>query len=75
MSQVIDCYEAVMSGLLEMIGKMIAHSLAQGGPGFPFLARPCYYYLVTGDIMCAMAYCDVWDIPDTFTRNIALQVQ
>ena len=67
--------EAVMSGLLEMIGKMIAHSLAQGGPGFPFLARPCYYYLVTGDIMCAMAYCDVWDIPDTFTRNIALQVQ
>ena len=44
----------VMSGLLEMVGKMIAHSIAQGGPGFPFLANPCYYYLVTGDIMCAM---------------------
>lgn len=66
--------QAVMSGLLEMVGKMISHSIAQGGPGFPFLASPCYYYLVTGDTMCAMAYCDVWDIPDPFARNIVLQI-
>ena len=63
---------AVMSGLLEMVGKMISHSIAQGGPGF--LALPCYYYLVTADIMCAMAYSDAWDIPDTGTRNIVFQV-
>ena len=65
---------AVMSGLLEMVGKMISHSIAQGGPGFPFLALPCYYYPATADIMCAMAYSDAWDIPDTATRNIVLQV-
>ena len=65
---------AVMSGLLEMVGKMISHSIAQGGPGFPFLALPCYYYLATADIMCAMAYSDAWDIPDTATRNIVFQV-
>ena len=39
-----------MSGMFEMVGKMIAHSLVQGGPGFPCLALPCFYYLVTGDI-------------------------
>ena len=38
--------DTVMSGSLEIVGKMISHSLAQGGPGFPFLASPCYYYLV-----------------------------
>ena len=65
---------AVMSGLLEMVGKIIAHSIAQGGPGFPYLAKPCYYYLVTGDALCAMAYCDVWDIPDIQNRNIVHQV-
>ena len=64
----------VMSGLLEMLGKIISHSIAQGGPGFPFLAIPCYYYLVTADIMCAMAYSGAWDIPDTAARNIVLQV-
>ena len=64
----------VMSGLLEMVGKMIAHSLVQGSPGFPFLANSCYYYLVTGDIMCAMAYSDAWDIPDTHARIVVLKV-
>ncbi len=54
---------AVMSGLLEMVGKMISHSIAQGGPGFPFLALPCHYYLVTADIMCAMAYSDALGHP------------
>ena len=66
--------QAVMSGMFEMVGKMIAHSLVQGGPGFPCLALPCFYYLVTGDVMCAFAYCDVWDIPDPSSRNIVLQV-
>lgn len=64
----------VMSGLLEMVGKIISHSIAQGGSGFPFLAIPCYYYLVTGDVMCAMAYSDAWDIPHPFVRNVVLQV-
>ena len=66
--------QAIMSGMLELTGKIIAHSLAQGGPGFPFLALSCYYYLVTGDVMCAMAYCNCLDIPDLRARNIVLQV-
>ena len=66
--------QAVMSGMFEMVDKMTAHSLVQGGPGFPCLALPCFYYLVTGDVMCALAYCDVWDIPYPISRNIVLQV-
>lgn len=66
--------QAVMSGMFEMVGKMIAHSLVQGGPGFPCLALPCFYYLVTGDVMCAFAYCDVWDLPCPMSRNIVLQL-
>lgn len=30
--------EHVLTGVFEVLGKMIAHSLIQGGPGFPFLA-------------------------------------
>ena len=66
--------QAVLSGMFEMVGKMIAHSLAQGGPGFPCLALPCFYYLVTGDVMCAFAYCDFWDVPDSSARNVVSQV-
>ena len=64
-----------MSGMLELVGKIVAHSIAQGGPGFPCLALPCYYYLVTGDLMCAMAYCSCWDIPDPVSRNVVLKVK
>ena len=66
--------QAVMSGMFEMVDKMTAHSLVQGGPGFPCLALPCFCYLVTGDVMCAFAYCDIWDIPHPISRNIVLQV-
>ena len=30
--------EHVLTYVFEVLGKMIAHSLVQGGPGFPFLA-------------------------------------
>lgn len=61
--------QVVFSGIIEIVGIIIAHSLAQGGPGFPFLSLPCYYYLATGDVISAMAYCDPWDIPDVITRQ------
>ena len=66
--------QVVFSGLIEIVGKIIAHSLVQGGPGFPFLSRPYYYYLATGDVISAMAYCDPWDIPDTTNRQLVLKV-
>ena len=49
------------SGLLEIVGKIIAHSIAQSGPGFPYLSLPCYYYLATGNVVSALAYCDHTD--------------
>lgn len=66
--------QAILSGMLEMTGKMIAHSIVQNGPGFPYLATPCYYYLVTGDVTCAMAYCNYLDIPDSCAQNTVLKV-
>jgi hypothetical protein len=66
--------QMVFSGLLEIVGKIIAHSIAQGGPGFPFLSLPCYYYLATGDVISAMAYCDPWDVPDFESRQCILKV-
>ena len=59
--------QVVFSGLIDIVGKVIAHSLVQGGPGFPFLSLPCYY-LATGEVINSMAYCDPWDIPDTVNR-------
>ena len=65
--------QVVFSGLIEIVGKIIAYSLAQGGPGFPFLSRP-YYYLARGNVISAMAYYDPWDIPDTSNRQLVLKV-
>ena len=51
----------VMSGVLETIGRIIAHSLVQNGPTFPFLAPPIYWYIVTGSTDVAMQHCSVID--------------
>ncbi|CAB3983546.1 G2 M phase-specific E3 ubiquitin- ligase-like [Paramuricea clavata] len=52
--------QGVFLGMIEIVGKIIAHSLVQGS---------CYYYLATGDMIGAMAYCNPWDIPDVITRQ------
>lgn len=40
----------VCSGVMKVIGKMIAYSIVQCGVGFPFLSLVCYWYLVTDDV-------------------------
>ena len=45
--------QAVMSGMFEMVGKMIAHSLVQGGPGFQCLAM----FLLPCDWRCHVCIC------------------
>ena len=35
----------VSSGMLKIVGMMIAHSLLLDGQGFPYLSDYCYYYL------------------------------
>jgi hypothetical protein len=65
----------VFSGVIEIVGKIIAHSLVQGGPGFPFLSLPCYI-LLSGNWQCD--WCDdllrSMDIPDVITRQWILKV-
>ena len=54
--------ELVVNGFFEVLGKMIAHSLVQCGPGFPYLAPSIYWYLVTGDLQVAIeeaSRCDI----------------
>ena len=41
--------ETRSSGLLSVLGSMIAHSIAQDGIGFPYLSPLCYWYIVGGE--------------------------
>ena len=45
-----------------MLGKMIAHSLIQDGPGFPFLGPSIYWCVATGDLSEAVARCSFVDV-------------
>lgn len=40
----------VYSGIMKSVGKIIAHSIAQCGVGFPMLSPVCYWYLITEDV-------------------------
>ena len=66
--------QMVFSGLLEIVGKIIAHCIAQSGPGFPYLSLPCYYFLATGDVVSALACCDPWVVPELTSRQCVLKV-
>ena len=66
--------QMVFSGFLEVVGKTIAHCIAESGRGFPYLSLPCYYYLATGDVVSALAYCDPWDVPELTSRQCVLKV-
>ena len=37
--------KTAMSGMIEMVGRIISYSLVQGGPGLPCLALPCFFQL------------------------------
>lgn len=39
--------QVLASGILKILGRIIVHSLLQGGPGFPFLAPFVYKYITT----------------------------
>ena len=42
--------QVLASGILKILGRIIVHSLLQGGPGFPFLAPYVYKYITTESI-------------------------
>lgn len=41
--------ESRASGLFKILGKMVGHSIAQDGIGFPFFSLPCYWYMAQGE--------------------------
>lgn len=59
----------VLTSIFEVLGKVIAHSLVQGGPGFPYLAPVIYSYISTGDLQMASLKVSVLNI-----KNQALSV-
>jgi len=54
----------VYSGMMKVIGKIIAHSIVQCGVGFPYLSPVCYWYLITGDVSRAISYGNTEDVRD-----------
>lgn len=64
----------VYSGILTVVGKMIAHSIVQCGIGFPFLSPAAYWYIVTGDIAMTVGYCNISDVRDIEVAQLIQQV-
>ena len=52
-----------MDGFFEVLGKMIAHSMVQGGPGFPYFSPVMYSYIASGDLCTSLEMAIVED-PD-----------
>ena len=51
----------LMSNILEIFGRVISHSVAEGGPAFPYLAPPIYWYLITQSVEKAMQHATILD--------------
>ena len=64
--RVIPTYRSsnILSGSFEMLENMIAHSLVQGGPGFPYLCPTLYWYIAAGDLQQGLARASCIDILD-----------
>jgi hypothetical protein len=54
----------VFSGIIEAIGKMIAHSVSQCGLGLSRLSPVCYWYIVYGDIGKAISFAELSHVHD-----------
>lgn len=66
--------EHVITGLFEILGKMIAHSLVQQGPGFPYLAPVIYSYISTGDLQAALLKVSIIDVCDPILAGVIQKV-
>ncbi len=54
--------EARSSGLLKVLGGIVAHSIFQDGVGFPYLSPTCFWYIVAGEEMALQSAC-MEDLP------------
>ena len=64
----------VLNGVFEVLGKMVAHSMIQGGPGFPYLSPLVYWYVATGDLQQGIARASVLDISDGILEDYVTRV-
>lgn len=65
----------VLNGVFEVLGKMVAHSMIQGGPGFPYLSPVVYWYIATGDLQQGVARASVMDISDGILAGYVARVR
>ena len=65
----------LLTGVFEVLGKIVAHSLIQSGPGFPFLAPSIYWYVATGDLQQGLARARVVDISDGILEGYVTRVR
>ena len=61
-------------GHLKTAGKMIAHSIANGGVGFPFLAEAIYHYFVTSNPEDCLHLCRIDMVPQTKVRDMINEI-
>ena len=67
--------EHVITGIFEILGKMIAHSLVQEGPGFPYLAPVIYSYISSGDLQVALLKVSIMDVCDPILAGVIQKVR
>ncbi len=59
----------VLSGVLELVGKIIAHSIIQAGIGPCCLSPPVYRFLATGDLNEAITLLSIDDVVNPALKN------
>ena len=52
----------VLSGLMVILGRVIAHAIVLEGIGFPHLSRAAFWYLATGDDDRVIGYTSIDDV-------------
>lgn len=65
---------ALYSGLFEVLGRLVGHSIVQASIGFPCLAPPVFWYVATGDIQKALPYVSLNDIFDEEVQDYVNKV-
>ena len=57
-----------------MIGKIIVHSIVQGGPGFPFFSPAVFYYLATGSVEEAIQHLSIDKCASPYYHDVVMKV-
>ena len=66
--------EHVINGIFEILGTMIARSIVQEGPGFPYLAPVIYSYISSGDLQVAPLKVSIMDVCDPILAGVIKKV-